>query len=196
MGGMGSGRQNGRQKVEGVRCLDINKLNRDGALNPGASLTSRWSRNGQPFGSVAIRGGSDRITIACRCQTRDGPWAKVEQIIPILWKPCRYGGQRPYFACTGQVRGVRCNRTAIKLYGAGQYFFCRRCYRLAYASQSETYYDRALRRAQAIRTKLGGTGSMMDPFPIRPKGIWRKTYQRQFEKADQAADISLFHLHK
>jgi hypothetical protein len=190
MGGMGSGRTSGRAKIGGIRSLDVNKLNRDGVLSTGKSLTSHWSLNGQPFGSVGIRGGCDQITIYCRYQAGGGPWENLEQTVPILWKPCRYGGQRPYFMCTGQVRGVCCHRPAIKLYGAGKYFFCRRCYRLAYASQSETYHDRALRRAQAIRTKLGGTANMSEPFPKRPKGMWRKTYQRHLIKADEADDIS------
>ncbi len=190
MGGMGSGRQSGRQKVEGVRSLDINKLNRDGALKPGATLTTHWSRNGQPFGSVGIRGDRNQITIACRCRTGDGPWENIEQSIPIFWKPCRYGGHRPYFVCTGQVRGIACDRPAAKLYGAGNYYFCRRCYRLAYASQSESYHDRALSRAQAIRTMLGGTANMSELFPERPKGMWRKTYERHLTKARRAEDIS------
>jgi hypothetical protein len=190
MGGMGSGRPSGRRKVEGVTWLDISKLNRDGALTSGAIHTWRWSCNGQHFGSVTTRGGRDSVTIVFRNKTENGPWEDVEQPVPIVWKPCRYGGQRPYFVCTGQTGGTRCNRQASKLYGAGKYFFCRRCYRLAYASQSESYHDRALRRAQSIRTKLGGTANMNEPFPRRPKGMWRKTYQRYFIKADEAHDIN------
>jgi hypothetical protein len=32
-------------------------------------------------------------------------------------------------------------------------------------------HDRALRNAQAIRVKLGGSGSMADFFPPKPKGM-------------------------
>ena len=190
MGGMGSGRPSGRSGVEGVRWLDINKLNRDNALTSGAPYTWSWSRNGQSLGSVSTRGTWNKVTITFRCQTGNGPWEDVEQSMPIIWKPCRFGGQRPFFVCTGKTGGTCCNRPAAKLYGAGKYFFCRRCYGLAYTSQSEAYYDRALRRAQGLRTQLGGTGNMTAPFPDRPKGMWTKTYQRHLEEAGQAEEIS------
>jgi hypothetical protein len=37
------------------------------------------------------------------------------------------------------------------------YFLCRHCYRLAYASQREDRYDRALRRANNIPFGLAGS---------------------------------------
>jgi hypothetical protein len=64
-----------------------------------------------------------------------------------------------------------------KLYGASTHFLCRHCYWLAYASQREDRYDRALRRANKIRRRFGeesGTAS----FPARPKGMHRQTYDR------------------
>jgi hypothetical protein len=64
---------------------------------------------------------------------------------------------------------------------------CRHCYRLAYQSQRETAHGRALLRAQAIRERLGGSGSMAEDFPRRPKGMHRLTYYRlmqQYEEAD------------
>ena len=56
------------------------------------------------------------------------------------------------------------------LYG-GIIFACRHCHQLAYECQREPPHYRALNRAQAIREKLGGSGSMADPFPSKPKGM-------------------------
>jgi hypothetical protein len=67
-------------------------------------------------------------------------------------------------------------------YGPGRYFLCRHCYDLRYESQREDKMDRALRRAQKIRKRLGGSANMMEPFPEKPKGIHVKTYMRMFWK--------------
>ena len=63
------------------------------------------------------------------------------------------------------------------LYGPGKYFLCRRCYDLVYESQRENRMNRALRRAQTIRERLGGSANMTKPFPGKPKGMHWKTYE-------------------
>jgi hypothetical protein len=45
---------------------------------------------------------------------------------------------------------------------------------------------RALYKAQSIRERLGGSASMMAPFPERPKGMHHKTYWRLREEHDEA----------
>jgi hypothetical protein len=72
------------------------------------------------------------------------------------------------------------------LYGPGRYFLCRHCYDLVYESQRENEMTRALRRAQAIQERLGGSANMMEPFPERPKGMHHKTYWRLREQHDEA----------
>jgi hypothetical protein len=79
------------------------------------------------------------------------------------------------------------------LYG-GKIFACRRCYRLAYESQTESPAYRALNRTQSIRMRLGGSGSMMDFFPEKPKGMHWKTYRRleaQGGRYEQIANQSM-----
>ena len=61
---------------------------------------------------------------------------------------------------------------------AGKYFLSRHCNRLAYASQREDRYDRALRRANNIRVRLGGEPGTASAFPGRPKGMHHQTYKR------------------
>ena len=75
-----------------------------------------------------------------------------------------------------------------KLYLHGQYFRCRQCHKLAYASQSETAAARAGRRALRIRGDLGATG-LKGSFPARPKGMWNRTYWRLFKEGSAAEQM-------
>ena len=97
---------------------------------------------------------------------------------------------RSYFICPGVVNGIPCERRVVKLHGPGRYFLCRHCYRLAHASQSEGAWDRALRRANRIRMRLGGDPGLASLFPPRPKGMWRHTYERLREEAFEAERLA------
>lgn len=182
MGGLGSGRSSGGGRVtaEACRSIDVNRLRREGVLSAGWSGGWEWKRNGERVSSISMRGGQDRIVLSYRSRIGSEDWQDVEEPVPIRWVPCRYGGQRPFFMCPGVVNGVACRRQVVKLYCAGRYYLCRRCYRLTYASRNEDSCDRALRRANKIRMRLGGEPGYEAMIPRRPKGMWRKTYDRLF----------------
>jgi hypothetical protein len=181
MGGFGSTRWgwvSTKDTVESSRSFDINRLNRAGCLRPGYSGGWEWTRDGKRVASIRFRQDGDRLVLSYRVRPHGGEWQDVEQLIPIFWKSCRFGGARPYFLCPGIVNGIACGRRVAKLYGAGTYFLCRHCYQLAYVSQREDRYDRALRRANNIRMQLGGEPGIASVFPARPKGMHRQTYER------------------
>jgi hypothetical protein len=81
--------------------------------------------------------------------------------VALGWAPCNFGGEWPWFGSPG----IRCGRRVAVLYGPGKYFLCRHCYDLRYKSQREDKNDRALRRAQMIRQRLGGSANMVESFP-------------------------------
>ena len=130
---------------------------------------SRGSSCGEPAICCGYHTGSDSTAVIGRMSSSQ-PGS--------IWMPCRFGGARPYFICPGVVNGMACGRRVVKLYGAARYFLCRHCYRLAYASQREDRYDRALRRANNMRARLGGDPSTASLLPRRPKGMHERTYQR------------------
>ena len=67
--------------------------------------------------------------------------------------------------------GVACGRRVAKLHGSGRYFLSRHCYRLVHASQSEVAWDRALRRANKIRQRLGFGRTLGDSADQTPTAI-------------------------
>ncbi len=180
MGGFGSGRPSGygRDTVESCRSIDVNQLHKAGCLAPGWGGGWEWKRDGERVAWISMQAEEGRLVLSYNYRRNGGEWQSVEEPVPIVRVPCRFGGTRPYFICPGVVNGVTCGRRVAKLYGPGRYFLCRHCYRLAHASQSEGAWDRALRRANTIRMRLGGDPGMAAPFPERPKGMWRRTYER------------------
>jgi hypothetical protein len=180
MGGFGSGRSSGsgRGTVESCRSIDVNRLLREGCLSSGWQGGWQWTRDGERVASITLHMESECLVLSYRYRLGDGDWEDITEPVPIVRVPCRFGGSRPYFLCPGVVKGIACGRRVAKLYGPGRYFLCRNCYRLAYASQSEDALDRTLRRANKIRMHLGGSPGIAAPFPARPKGMWRRTYER------------------
>jgi len=188
MGGFGSGRPSGygRPIVEACRSIDVNRLHRAGCLVPGWAGGWQWTCDGEQVANINLRAGTDRLQLSYRWRLSGGEWKDVEETVRIVRLPCRYGGSRPYFTCPGVVNGIACGRRVVKLYGPGRYFLCRHCYRLVNASQNEVAWDRSLRRAGKIRRRLGGEDGTATPFPSRPKGMWRRTYERLREEALEA----------
>ena len=180
LGGLGSGnRHRFDKKTTTGEChsLDVRDLYRDGLLKPGSWFSSRWLRGDRETGSIRGFTYRDRVILSYRHRGGlGGEWENVEESVLLEWTPCNFGGEHPWFVCPG----VGCGRRVAILYGPGKYFLCRHCYDLRYESQREDKGHRALRRAQKIRQRLGGSANMMEPFPIRPKGMHHDTYMRLF----------------
>jgi hypothetical protein len=147
----------------------------------------RWSRTGRETGSiqgvVSGDGRSGRVTLLYRHRRGLGSeWEDIREPVELAWTACNFGGERPWFVCPGAGCGWRVGI----LYGPGRYFLCRHCYDVRYESQREDNMRRALRRAQKIRERLGGSANMMEPFPDRPKGMHHHTYMRLFWEHHEA----------
>ncbi len=177
MGGPGSGnhgeRWDAKPSTEERLRFDLSRLYRGGWLRPGAAGTATWSRGGTETASIgwAVRGTGETAT-ALELDYAVGGEA-VRYLVPLTWTACRFGGRRPWFVCPGEG----CGRRAAVLYG-GRYFLCRTCQNLAYASTRESAGERATRKAQRIRMRLGGTADPLAPFPPKPKGMHWRTYER------------------
>lgn len=188
MGGFGPGRLSGSGggKVEDHRSIDVNDLQRKGCLKPGWSGTWDWMCDGKRVAWIDLRAGENLLRLSYSVSFNGGDKAQVKEEVRLTRIPCRFGGMRPFFICPGLANGAACGRRVTNLYGAGLYFSCRHCYRLAHTSQSEGASDRALRRANKIRERLGGDPGMEAEFPPRPKGMWGRTYKRLRDRTDDA----------
>lgn len=177
MGGIGSGRrwQFGADTTEDYRSIDIRWLKREGLLKPGVSRSITWSRGGEWVASINIQAATDRIFLDYKSREHGGEWQTHRYPVHIETTPCHLGGVRHWFLCP--ARG--CGRRVAILYG-GSIFACRHCYQLAYPSQRERAGDRAARRADRIREKLGWEAGILNgPEPWnKPKGMHRSTFKR------------------
>jgi hypothetical protein len=176
--------------VEGCRSIDVLDWNRRGFFKWPHRFSWSWSRQSERVASINVATEHRAAILTYRSRSYGQDWSDVEQRIPVVWSPCRFGGERPWFLCSVTSGGVYCGRRVTKLYGAGRLFACRHCYRLAYASQQESVHLRGLCKAQKIRMQLGGSASMLDPFPEKPKGMHWGTYDRLHIAHDAAAKRS------
>jgi hypothetical protein len=76
------------------------------------------------------------------------------------------------------------------LYG-GTVFACRHCHRLAYRCQRETDDDRAARRADTIRRRLGWAPGILNGSGSKPKGMHWRTFERLQTKHDAHVNEAL-----
>ena len=178
MGGYGSGRRQSRDCTDDYVRLDVRWFKRQGYLRPGLSGMVHWSRRGERFASVSFDAADGQITLRYKTRRRSGEWQEKHYPVAVGWTLCPFGGNRAWFRCPA------CGRRAAILYGA-DVFACRHCLQLAYESQREAPHYRALRKAQGIHEKLGGTGIIDDPV-FKPKGMHWRTYSRQMQRFREA----------
>ncbi|CAM3757813.1 hypothetical protein [Polaromonas hydrogenivorans] len=173
MGSSSSGNHGGKRTTSDMRALDVRKLQRDGLLTPQRSVSLTWSRNGKPEATIDMQVRTDSVTLDYRQRDRGGEWQAMKYPVRLAWTPCTYGGQRAWWLCPA----VGCGRRVAVLYG-GSVFACRHCQRLADKSQRETPNDRAYRRANDLRDRLGWVPGVIHGAGVKPKGMHWRTYWR------------------
>jgi hypothetical protein len=183
MGGFGSGRHGGGPTAETAFRIDIDALCRDSLIRLGR-------------GGCVIRFSGPYHDLDVEIETHiDDPWNgwvrlkygmtdycsgqefKIDNKVYLAATRPHFGGLRWWFVCPQLNRRVR------KLYLplGGRHFWSRRAYELAYASQRETKFDRALRRARKLRLRLGGDLAD-DEYPDKPSRMRWATYNRLMDR--------------
>ena len=179
MGGFGSGRTAWRAKCEHFLAIDARRWARGGYLQ-GGYFGWQWTYNGERTSSISVWPQDRAVELS---YTKDGESYRYR--VYLTSTSCHFGGTRIWFQCPS----FRCGRRVAKLYLGNRYFACRRCYNLAYQSQSYTAYDRALVQAGKVRRRLGGYEGTANPFPDKPKRMRWRTYERLRERCEQYEEI-------
>ena len=185
MGGVGSGRHwhdGAKHATAAYRSIDVRRWHRDGLLAPYRFFSWDWSCNGKMVASIQARAELDCVILTYSCRISGENWRKESYPVYVDRTPCNFGGERLWFLCP--VGG--CGRRVAILYGH-RIFSCRKCIRLAYASQRESSYDRASRRADKIRAKLGWKIGFLNGAGSKPKGMHWKTFERLTAEHDAFA---------
>lgn len=186
MGGFGSGRHGGRRCTDDMRALDVRSIHRSGRLTPGNWFTWQWSCNGEVTGSIQLRVEAGRVVLDYRNRSNGGEWEPMRYAVALDRTTCGFGGERAWWRCPA----VNCGRRVAVLYG-GRVFACRQCNRLAYRSQRETDDDRAARRADKLRARLGWEPGILNGHGDKPKGMHWRTFERLEASHDSHVNAAL-----
>jgi hypothetical protein len=174
-------RQRKRVRLQDGLWLDLNKLLREGLGPPGKvpwPVEIRWtsSRSGElAKGSIIIgKEGEDRgfLKIAM---------GKLVQRLDLLAQPRNFGGRQWYFLCL--VTGKRCS--VVWLPPGANRFCSRQAWgkQIAYSTQFESKFDRAITAREKVKDKLIGTLNRREwDLPPKPKWMRWHTYQRLANK--------------
>jgi hypothetical protein len=170
-----------RVRLQDGLWLDLNKLLREGLGPPGKipwPVEIRWtsSRSGEiAKASLTIRKeGEDRGYLRIMM-------GELDQRLELIAQPRHFGGQHWYFRCP--VTSYKCSVVWLPP-GAGQ-FSSRQAWgtQVAYATQFESPFDRAISARQKVKSRLIGD---LDPreweLPPKPKWMRWRTYDRLAEK--------------
>jgi hypothetical protein len=169
----------GRNTTSDYRALDIRELRRAGMLRMDGPKIWSWYRGERVTASMVIEARGSFILLGYRIREEERAHP-----VQLSWSNCHYGGTRPWFLCPD------CGRRVAILYG-GPRFLCRHCRRLAYDVQRESENDRVIRRADAIRERLGWHPGILQPNGFKPSRMHWQTYWRLCNEYHRLAGIGL-----
>ena len=185
MGGYGSGRRSrafSHGLTDDCRVLDAFRWAREGILRAGRIAKGVWQWNGGKGAAMAFRVDANSCVapFAELSYTLTLTGKGIEYRVPLQTTVPYFGGLKWWFTCPMARNESYCGRRARKLYlpPGCKYFGCRRCYELKHSSQRNDRPTRILYRVQDLRARLGGSRSLVEDFPEKPKGMWWSTYER------------------
>ncbi len=151
--------------IEAHNSIDVREMIRRGMLDHPVGTTWQQCALRWPW-ITAIR--LDQASLQLRL--RSGRFV----VVPLAWARCGAVGNRLRLVCPC------CRRRVCKLYEVGGACRCRLCGDLRYAMHRRSVAAGRCLTAQRLRLRIGGGALLYKPdaFPPRPRGMWRRTYER------------------
>lgn len=169
-------------KTSQCRQIDIRDMKRRGLLELlelDEWVSFHWPEFASPVKATAVDQG---VTIS----HLDRQGAEIEYLIPMLRTACHMNGSRPWFGCPV------CGRRVAILYSIlACKFACRTCFKLAYPSQSEGAENRAIRRYNTIRRRLGWKPGFLNGDGRKPTGMHWRNFELLKAEHDAFVNASL-----
>jgi hypothetical protein len=171
--------------------LDLNRLRRQRFVRPGMQTGPNSIRWSYTYTDEEIASGS----LSASMENEHDGWLRIQigqldQWIPLHRRARHFGGGQWYFEC---VRTGRLCSTVWMPPGARS-FASRQAWgrQVAYSSQFQTWYDRALTQGQGLRSKLGGPewAGYCGDDPPKPKWMRWRTYNRILERSYRYEEIA------
>ena len=191
IGNITSGRRGRPYTIDDCLVIDLQLMMRRGWVRHGqiGSGSLAWKQHGYPVASIQYR---YDLTDPHQAELRlSFEWAlssedphRVEQRIALMPTRPNYGGLRWWMLCplTGQ--------RAAKLYKPPglKRFAGRGVWRLGYRSQRAPRRDQPFDRLYRVQRRLGAEEGW-EATPFRPKGMWRRTFNRYFARYEALDEL-------
>jgi len=183
MGGYNSGRSGGRPTADMSKRIDIAWMIRTRRAIPGQIVwgSLSWNCGGEPAGSISYEADMhDPYSSELRLSYNRGSEPDrehVKQTVRLEFTEANYGGRRWWMICP--YRYNRCGK--LYLPNGGDRFAGRRAWRLCYQSQRVAPRDRPFEKLFRLQKKLG-CDQGWEAGLYRPKGMWRRTFDRHFDR--------------
>lgn len=158
---------NRKRTVEDCKSIDMTFLHRNGYLDSpwpqGIVWTNRFGQETASMTVVPHLSGDDSYIrfVYTMVDRNTSEETDFDYNVPLVSTPCNFGGVRWWFVCPPSVDGG-CGRRVAALYRAPlrDYYACRHCLDLSYASRNESrrgrfgrmgYYMTLCRRMEKLR---------------------------------------------
>ncbi len=169
----------GRVLVEDCLTLDLAQLMRLGPMRDGLAGSGflEWQMDGEAIGSVRfrldLRDAEAARLVLTYCVAVDGKRRTVSQSIRLAFTVPQFGGRRWWMLCPVTGARVRC----LHLPPGGDRFASRKAWGLSYRMERLGQLDRPFEQLARRQRRLGGNAGW-GTVPVRPKGMWQRTYAR------------------